>query len=59
MQLWYKAQKDVSDHDVDAFMSLKMIKDELSVYNGYKCYIMRYSPGDSEITTDSNIEHST
>ena len=27
----HKAQKEVSDHDVDAFMSLKMIKDELSV----------------------------
>ena len=28
---WHKAQKEVSAHDVDAFMSLKMIKDELSV----------------------------
>ena len=30
-QFKHKAQKEVSDHDVDAFMSLKMIKDELSV----------------------------
>ena len=28
---WHNAQKEVSDHDVDAFMSLKLIKDKLSV----------------------------
>ena len=28
---WHKAQKEVSGHDVDAFMSFNMIKDELSV----------------------------
>ena len=28
---WHKAQKEVSDHDLDALMSFKMIKDELSV----------------------------
>ena len=28
---WYKAQIEVSDHDVNAFMSLTIIKDELLV----------------------------
>ena len=28
---WHKSQKEVSNHDIDAFMRLKMIKEELSV----------------------------